>query len=132
MKHTYIMFLSLCVLLFSCESRSDKSSSGSSPEISDTYEETTYYSHTCPNCGGVGVYGGYTCIVCGGTGYVQMDQVETKSRSNVSFRGTSYTYGPCNSCKCQGYVHKPGNSECESCKYFKCTTNKFGHKKIYN
>ena len=107
-----------------------KSSSPSSSLDGDVYEEIEQKHFQCELCGGYGVYAGYTCNRCGGTGEVVADYVETRSNSNVSFRGSSYYYGRCNGgCGCQIYEHKPGQTACVNCAAYGCTTNKLGHKK---
>ena len=86
----------------------------------------------CTLCSGYGVYAGYTCNRCGGTGEIVADYVETRSNSDVSFRGRSFYYGKCNSgCGCQIYEHKPGQTECVNCAANGCSTTKLYHKKEY-
>lgn len=114
--------------LSSCNSTGSKSHDS----VEDLYEVTNQQNAVCPNCNGYGMYGGYTCIVCNGTGQVQLEEVETRSYGDISFRGRSYIYGPCNSgCGCQKYVHAPGQTQCVNCAYYNCTSNKFSHRKIY-
>lgn len=129
-----IVFIGVCLIagglcVFSSCNRTDSNSNYSAENF---YEVENQQTSVCPNCGGYGVYGGYTCIVCNGTGQVQLEEVETRSYGNISFRGASYIYGPCNSgCGCEQYVHASGQTKCVNCEYYHCTSNKFGHKKIY-
>ena len=89
-------------------------------------------SKCCGIKGGYGVYAGYTCNRCGGTGEIVADYVETRSSSDVSFKGRSFFYGPCNrGCGCKIYEHAPGHTECVNCATNGCSVTKSYHKKVY-
>lgn len=130
-KSIVLIYVLLTVGIFTVFS-SCNSNGTNSNHSEDFYEVTIQQTLVCPNCNGYGVYGGYTCIACNGSGQIQFEEVESRSYGNVNFRGRVYTYGPCNSgCGCKKYVHAPGQTQCVSCAYYNCTSNKFGHKKIY-
>ena len=85
--------------IVSCDS---KPSTANSYANEDVYEEESQKTFQCTLCSGYGVYAGYTCNRCGGTGEIVAEYVETRSNSDVSFRGRSFYYGRCNSgCGCQ-------------------------------
>ncbi len=123
------LIVGVLLVFSSCNSTGSNSKNSSEEQLYEVVNQQTSFS---PNCSGYGIYGGYACIVCNGTGQVQIDEVETRSSSDISFRGGSYIYGPCNSgCGCEQYVHAPGQTKCVNCEYYRCTSNKFGHKMIY-
>lgn len=92
------------------------------------------------------------CFACNGTGYFeiseyfglktiyndcfyckqQLSSQQEYTGGNVSFRGNDDDeYGSCNSrCGCQSYSSSPTSAGCVNCKYYGCTTNKYGHRKI--
>lgn len=116
-------------IMTSCES---KLSSASGYSNGDVYEQEAEKAFQCTLCGGYGIYAGYPCNRCGGTGEIIADYVETRSSSDVSFRGRSYYYGKCNGgCGCQIYEHKPGHKECINCAVNGCSVSKNYHKKEY-
>lgn len=115
--------------IVSCDS---KPSTASSYANENVYEVESQKTFPCALCGGYGVYAGYTCNRCGGTGEIVADYVETRSYSDISFKGQSFFYGKCNSgCGCQIYAHKPGHTECVNCAAHGCSTTKLYHKKEY-
>ena len=119
----------IAATIVSCDS---KPSTANSYASEDVYEEESQKTFQCTLCSGYGVYAGYTCNKCGGTGEIVADYVETRSNSDVSFRGRSFYYGRCNSgCGCQIYEHKPGQTECVNCAANGCSTTKLYHKKEY-
>lgn len=120
--------VSLCVVCNSCDTGTSQPKSSA---IS-LYEVETEKEFPCELCGGGGLYRGYVCGRCGGAGRVVSNYVETRSSSNISFKGASYYYGSCNnpSCECKLYKHKPGQTACINCELYECTNNKFGHKKV--
>ena len=134
MKPLASIFVALfCIIvastIVSCDS---KPSTANSYANEDMYEEEGQITFPCTLCSGYGVYAGYTCNRCGGTGEIVADCVETRSNSDISFKGRSFFYGRCNGgCGCQIYEHKLGQRECVNCAAHGCSTNKFGHKKEY-
>ena len=116
--------------IVSCDSKPSTASGSYANE--NIYEEESQKTFPCTLCSGYGVYAGYTCNRCGGTGEIVADYVETRSNSDVSFKGRSFFYGRCNSgCGCQIYEHKPGHTECVNCAAHGCSTSKLYHKKEY-
>lgn len=123
----------LCIItaatIVSCDS---KPSTANLYANEDVYEEESHKTLQCTLCSGYGVYAGYTCNRCDGTGEIVADYVETRSNSDVSFRGRSLYNGRCNGgCGCLIYEHKPGHTECVNCAAHGCFTTKLYHKKEY-
>ncbi len=113
----------------SCESKPSATSVDSNGDVYEEEEEKVFQ---CTLCSGYGVYAGYTCNRCGGTGEIVADYVETRSSSDVSFKGRSFFYGPCNGgCGCKIYEHAPGHKECVNCAANGCSLTKTYHKKVY-
>lgn len=85
---TSIFVVLYCIIvastIVSCDS---KPSTANSYANEDVYEEENQKTFQCTLCNGYGVYAGYTCNRCGGTGEIVADYVETRSNSDVSFKG---------------------------------------------